>query len=152
MRGKCHKNSSKTGKVRTYNPVYGQYTFTCPCPPALSQSMMAHWARKKPLRRVAVQELSYPQWRRERDLNPRRCYPQWFSRPPLSATQPSLRSDVARRYCQSQETVNRQAFTKNAAPRYMALLAVLARSFLIKGDFTRNTIFSQGIMIMKKIT
>ena len=31
-------------------------------------------------------------WRRERDLNPRRCYPQWFSRPPLSAAQPSLRT------------------------------------------------------------
>ena len=25
-------------------------------------------------------------------MNPRRCYPQWFSRPPLSAAQPSLRT------------------------------------------------------------
>ena len=30
-------------------------------------------------------------WRRERDLNPRRCDPQRFSRPPQSAALPSLR-------------------------------------------------------------
>jgi hypothetical protein len=28
--------------------------------------------------------------RRERDSNPRRCDPQWFSRPPHSTTLPSL--------------------------------------------------------------
>ena len=33
-------------------------------------------------------------WRRERDLNPRRCYPQRFSRPPQSAALPSLQSET----------------------------------------------------------
>ena len=33
-------------------------------------------------------------WRRERDLNPRRCYPQRFSRPPQSAALPSLHGAI----------------------------------------------------------
>lgn len=31
----------------------------------------------------------FKEWPGERDSNPRRCYPQRFSRPPLSTTQPS---------------------------------------------------------------
>ena len=36
-----------------------------------------------------IVDFSKDSWPGERDSNPRRCYPQRFSRPPLSTTQPS---------------------------------------------------------------
>ena len=83
-------------------------------------------------------------WPGERDSNPRRCYPQRFSRPPLSTTQPSpafaLNMEIWRRHPDSNWGI--KALQAHALP----LGYVATKSWCSKPDLNRHGSNIRGIL------